>query len=207
MPTKTPILKKNHIIAIVIIGLLAGLIGASPTIYHRLSGQTGNNASLINILMPDAGIKAGDVYEYIFPVVYSDPVYYFPVIKRGYDAFVQEGSPVHLPNFNHPDMGCSWTGIAGQVFRPDGNPVQGYTLIVSGSINGTPVSFTAVTGGAQGYGVGGYEIQLAGAPFSSSGLLMAYLYDTNLRLVAAPFALTTYQDCQGNLILLNFITE
>jgi hypothetical protein len=204
MPAKFPILKKNHILIISIVILLASLIGASPAIYQRFSGRSGSSSNSGDILASNADHQVGGSFSYIFPVVSRDVTYYFPMMAGSHIASVQEGSPVYIANFNHPDAGCNWAGIAGQVFGVDGNPVNGYTIVITGSINGTVVSLSGETGDAQAYGIGGYEIQLSGAPFASSGTLAVNIFDTNLKPVSVPVPLTTYQDCQSNLVLLNF---
>jgi hypothetical protein len=207
MPVKTPILKKSHILAMAAVILLAGIVAASPALYQRIAADSQDNTSLVSVLVPEEDSTADVTYAYTFPVVYSNPVYYFPVILRGYDAYVQDGSPVYLPNFNHPEAGCNWTGVAGQIFGTDGRPLNGFTVVIMGTINGSPVSFNSVSGGAQGYGPGGYEIQLSTAPFASTGSLTVYLFNLSLKQVAAPLSLVTLQDCQANLIILNFISK
>ncbi len=206
MPAKFPILKKSHILTIGIFILLASLIGASPAIYQRFSGQLGSLTDGGDIPPLNAGHQTSDVFTYNFPMAGQEATYYFPIVARGPLMSVQQGSPVYIANFNHPDAGCNWAGVAGQVLGGDGTPLNGLTIVITGSINGTAVSFSAVTGGAQAYGSGGYEIQLSGAPFASSGTLIVNLFDTELKQVADPMPLTTYQDCQANLVILNFYT-
>jgi hypothetical protein len=140
----------------------------------------------------------------IFPLINKRAKYYFPIMSRMYDVFAQSGAPAYISNFNHPEVGCNWSGVAGQVFGQDNNPIAGYTVVIAGEINGTYVNISGVTGSAQAYGSGGYEVKLSGAPFSSSGALTAYLFDPELKQVAAPIPVTTYQDCQANLLLLNY---
>lgn len=204
MPVKFPILKKNHILIINIVILLAGFIGASPAIYQRFSGRSGSSPNSGDILVQIVDHQVGDNFSYTLPFIRYTATYYFPMMARGNIVSVQEGSPVYIASFNHPDAGCNWAGVAGQVFGVDGSPVNGYTIVVTGSINGTVVSLSGETGGAQAYGIGGYEIQLSGAPFASSGTLAVNIFDTNLKQVSVPVPLTTYQDCQSNLVLLNF---
>ena len=204
MPAKFPILKKNHILIIVIVILLAALVGASPAIYQRFSGQSGSSTSNVDNRIQDTDHQAGDTFSYIFPFVSRNPIYFLPMVVRGQVALVQEGAPVYISNFNHPDAGCNWAGVAGQVFGADGTPINGYTVVITGSINGTAVSLSGVTGGAQAYGIGGYEVQLSNTPFASSGTLTMNIFNNDLKQVSVPVSLTTYQDCQANLVILNF---
>lgn len=204
MPVKFPILKKNHILIIGIGILIAGLIGASPEIYQRLSGQSGSLFNNGDILVQNENHQTSGRFSYLFPIINHPAPYYFPIMARGYAASIQDGSPVYISNFNHPDVGCNWAGVAGQVFQTDGSPTYGYTVVITGSINGKAVSLNGVTGGAQAYGIGGYEVQLSNAPFASTGTLKVNLLNTELKPVSAPISLTTYQDCQANLIVMNF---
>jgi hypothetical protein len=204
MPAKFPILKKSHILTILLFILLASLIGVSPAIYQRFSGRLGGSQDNGDILPQNADHQVGYSFRYNFPLIGQDATYYFPIMARGHVTSIQQGSPVYISNFNHPDVGCNWAGIAGQVFGVDGTPINGYTIVITGSINGTSVSLSGVTGSAQAYGKGGYEIQLNGAPFASTGKLTVNLFDTDLKQVAEPTPLTTYQDCQSNLVILNF---
>jgi len=204
MPAKFPILKKNHILIIVIVILLAGLIGASPAIYQRFSAQPEITTSNDDNQTQDADHQAGDTFSYVFPFISRNPIYFFPMVVRGQVALVQEGAPVYISNFNHPDAGCNWAGVAGQLFGADGSPINGYTVVITGRVNGTTVSLSGVTGGAQAYGIGGYEVQLSNAPFASSGTLTINVFNADLKQVSIPVSLTTYQDCQANLVILNF---
>jgi hypothetical protein len=207
MPAKSPILKKKHILIIIIVGLFALLIGASPAIYQRVSERSLGSTNLDTIAQQEAILRINAPYAYVFPIANDLAAYYFPATWGDYDAFVQDGSPVYIPNFNHADAGCNWSGVAGQVFEIDHDPLNGYTIVITGRINGNNVSLSSVTGSSQAYGIGGYEIQLNNATFASSGALTAYLYDANLKQVAKPISLTTYQDCQANLLLLNYISR
>ncbi len=205
MPVKAPIIKKSHILAIIIVSLLAGLIGASPEIYKRLSAEIRVTNLLQDVVAIDAGDKAKGEYSYAFPVVLIPDKQFFPFIPQGYEVYVQDGSPAYISSFTHPEYGCNWAGVAGQVFGPDNKPVSGFTVVISGSIDGSYINQSGVTGSAQAYGPGGYEVKISSAPFTSDGSLTAYLLDTELKQVAAPVPVTTYQDCQSNLLLLNYV--
>ena len=189
------------------VGLFAILIGLSPAIYQRITERSLGTTNLENSAQQETIFRINAPYTTFFPIVNNPAFYYFPAIRRDYDAFIQYGSPIYISNFNHADAGCNWSGVAGQVFGNDHNPLNEYTVVIIGRINGNYVSKSGVTGSAQAYGIGGYEIQLNNATFASSGALTAYLYDTNLKQVAKPISLTTYQDCQANLLLLNFISR
>ena len=202
MPVKSSILKKNHIITIIIVIIIAGFIGASPLIYEWITGESGIAEKWLG--KPADGPAAGP-YTITLPVIHKPALYYFPIMSRMYDVYTQSGSPAYISNFTHPEAGCNWAGVAGQVFGPDNNAVSGFTVVISGSINGSYINTSGVTGSAQAYGNGGYEVQISSAPFTSNGSLTAYLLDTELKQVAAPVPVATHQDCQSNLLLLNFV--
>jgi hypothetical protein len=113
------------------------------------------------------------------------------------EFILQPGSPFYLPNFNHPEAGCSWLGIAGQVFDLDGTEIQGL-VIRSGE-------FTAVTGDAIAYGPGGFEIQIGEAPVGSNGVFDLQVFDKSGQSLSERIFITTYEDCDQNLILVNFV--
>jgi hypothetical protein len=206
MPVKLPILQKKHFGILGLVTIIAMLIGASPYLYNAYLDGNENDLQLFEESRLTEEADAAGPYSYVFPLIRKDSKIYFPLTYKSFDTILQPGSPVYIPNFAHPDAGCNWAGVAGQVFDKNGNPVSGYTLVVSGNIGGQAVSVSGVTGAAQAYGVGGYEAQFAGAPFSSSGMLTVFLLNTDLKQIAAPVPLTTYADCQMNLILLNFKT-
>lgn len=96
-------------------------------------------------------------------------------------------------------------GLAGQVFNINGDPVSGYVLQVGGQLNGKDLSLMALTGGAPSVGPGGYLIALADHPIESDGSLWVQLYDQAGIPKTGKILLTTYSNCERNLILLNLV--
>ncbi|MDK2981311.1 MAG: hypothetical protein PWQ55_1658 [Chloroflexota bacterium] len=119
---------------------------------------------------------------------------------------LQVEAPVYIKNFVHTDAGCDWLGVAGQVFGEDGEPVINLVLVVSGTLNGSPLNLTAVTGipEADVYGPGGYEIQLASQAVASSDSLNIQVYDLAGNALSAPYVFDTYAACTKNLAIINF---
>jgi hypothetical protein len=113
------------------------------------------------------------------------------------EFIMQAGSPFYLPNFNHPEAGCEWMGFAGQVFDLDGTEIQGLT-IRSGE-------FSAITGDAIAYGPGGFEIQIGDEPVYSSGVFSIQVFDSTGQALSNQIFIDTYEDCERNLVLINFI--
>lgn len=119
---------------------------------------------------------------------------------------IQEGSPVALDSsVFHPELGCNFLGVAGQVFDVNGMPVNGLRIHVTGTLAGNAVSELGVTGAATQYGTGSYyEIQLADAPTVSEGTLQIAVLDANDQPISPRVTFSTTDSCQQNLILINF---
>lgn len=118
---------------------------------------------------------------------------------------LQEGSPVPLPNFNHPETGCDWLGVAGQVFHDAGLEMLGLTVLVGDTENPEEDSLAGITGEALAYGLGGFEIQIAEEPLDSTERFWVQVLNGEDVPLTARHAFDTYQDCEKNLILINFI--
>ena len=122
---------------------------------------------------------------------------------------VQQGSPQAIPNIYHQDLGCGWTGVAGQVLTLNGAPVTGLIVQLSGSLNGVPYETQlSLTGVVREYGASGFEIQIADKPVDSVNTLYIQLLEpaTNLP-VSDKIFFSTFNDCEKNLILINFVKK
>lgn len=118
---------------------------------------------------------------------------------------MQLGSPQRTLNFAHPDLGCNWMGLAGQVFDEEGAPVNNLVIGIGGSIAGNPITGIAITGETDPYGPGGYEIQFGEQPLASVGTAWARVHDLDGNLLSAPAYFNTSPSCDENLIVLNFV--
>lgn len=120
---------------------------------------------------------------------------------------VQTATPVFMTNFAHTDAGCSWQGVAGQVFDKSGNPVKNFVVKITGSYNGAVISMLGVTGMVAGnpYGPGGYEIVLGTTPINSVDTLSVQVFDGTGNAVTAPLKFSTSSDCSKNLVIINFV--
>lgn len=117
---------------------------------------------------------------------------------------VQPGTPTWVTNFLFPDAGCSYLGIAGQVFDINGQPVQGLIVEVSGELDGNDVLQLVLTGSSTKLGPGGYEIRLAERAIASQGTLFVQIYDLGGVPLSQAIAIDTRSECDANQILLNF---
>lgn len=118
---------------------------------------------------------------------------------------LQAGSPVGLPNFNHPEAGCDWLGVAGQVFNQEGLEVLGLTIQVGDSQNPNQEPLQAQTGSALAYGLGGYEIKIAQEAMGTTERFWIQVLNADGAPLTARHFFETFGDCQRNLILINLI--
>lgn len=126
--------------------------------------------------------------------------------SSGMPYTLQSGSPIFLPSVIYqPDLACNFLGIGGQAFDSTGTPVVGYAVQVTGTLDGAEVELLTFTGGAVAYGLGGYEILIAGAPAVSSGTLMAQLFDLDFNPVSDQIPFDTKDSCEENVTLVNFV--
>ncbi len=127
----------------------------------------------------------------------------------GMPFVLQERNPILMQNFAHPEAGCNWSGVAGQVLDMSGNPIVGLIVELGGSLSGQPIgpdgAVLSLTGTALQYGQAGYEFQLPGSkPITSNGTLFIQLLDqANLPLSDKIF-FDTSEQCDQNLVLINF---
>ena len=103
-----------------------------------------------------------------------------------------------------PNLGCDWLVIAGQVWDLAGEPVVGLTLHLSGELDGVEIDQQVDSGSAVTYGESGYEFRLQGLVVNSSDRLFLQLMDSNGLPLSTTYGLRTYEDCQKNMILVNF---
>jgi hypothetical protein len=122
---------------------------------------------------------------------------------------VQSASPVYMVNFVHTSDGCSWAGVAGQVFDSTGAPISNYIIKVNGTYNGAAFSKLGITGMVTGdpYGPGGYEIIFGTTAVDSTGLLKIQVFDTNGNAVSDALTFNTYASCSKNLVIINFTAK
>ncbi len=120
-------------------------------------------------------------------------------------AFTISGEPQAIDSTTyHPELGCAFQGIAGQVLDLRGTPVLGVRVEVRGWLNGRSVVLYGMTGLAQAYGIGGYELKLGDEPFASRGEIWVRLLDQQSIPLSDKIYFDTYADCARNLTILQF---
>ncbi len=118
---------------------------------------------------------------------------------------LKEGSPQPLPNFARPELGCAFLGVAGQAFDLAGNVIsQGITIQLGGLLSGSILNQLSLTGATNLYGPGSYEFILADQPIASSNTLWVQLLDQAGLPLSEKLFFDTFDDCERNLILINF---
>lgn len=123
----------------------------------------------------------------------------------GYYAFAiqNEQNAINSTIFK-PDDGCNWAGIAGQVFDLQGRPVKGIRVWLRGTINGKYIDYLGLTLESSPYGSSGFEFTIADKPVSSSGKLSLQLLDQAGIPISEKVFIDTFDDCEHNLVLVNF---
>jgi len=118
---------------------------------------------------------------------------------------LQAGSPTPINStIFHPDLGCNWMGVAGQVFSLNGEPVIGLAVELGGSLTGMDIQLLSLSGAAIQYGPGGYEFTLSDEPIASQDTLYIRLLDQAGLPFSEKVFFSTFDDCEKNLILINF---
>jgi hypothetical protein len=127
-----------------------------------------------------------------------------PLIEAAFT--LQAGGPFYLPNFNHPEDGCQWQGVAGQVFDEHGLEILNLSVLAGNRLAGEDHNLAATTGQASAYGLGGYEIQLSSLPVNTSNLFWVQLVDSAGQPLSQRIYFDTQEDCEQNLVLVNFVS-
>ncbi len=118
---------------------------------------------------------------------------------------VDQGSPVAISSVTfHPEAGCEWMSVAGQVLDMSGAPLTGVVIKLSGVLGGSFREETSLSGVAPQYGQAGYEFFLADEPIASNKTLWLQLFDVAGLPMSDKVYFQTYQDCDKNLIFVNF---
>ncbi len=121
-------------------------------------------------------------------------------------------NPFYLSNFTHQELGCDWMGVAGQIFSSGGQVQLDILIKAGGELSGEPIEEEmtmplADPGVDLAYGPGGYELTLAFSLVDSESTAWIQLFSLGGDPLSEKIYLTTFGDCQKNLILMNFIEQ
>ena len=120
----------------------------------------------------------------------------------------------YIPNITYskssdtmPNTTCAQLYVVGQILNASNAPVQGITISLGGSLPGKifyPPTLT-YSGLSQTYfGPSGFEFDLGVQPVASINTLWIQLSDQNSAPISDKVSLTTYNDCNKNLIFIHF---
>ena len=117
----------------------------------------------------------------------------------------QSGTPVYLPNFVDVAADCNWTGVAGQVFDINENPISGLVVEVDGTINDENVLFIALSGTAQIVGAGGFEIKIDDQLIDGAQDMYIQVMNLEGEKLSRKINFNMRSSCDQNLMLINFV--
>ncbi len=126
-------------------------------------------------------------------------------LESGTTFTIQEGFPSYESNTYHPDAGCNWLGVGGQIFDAAGEPVPGILVEAGGSLGEIDISGLTLSGTAEKYGEAGYEITLHNTAVDSNGDVWIQLLDQSNLPLSEKIYLQTFSSCDSNLIRINFV--
>jgi hypothetical protein len=121
------------------------------------------------------------------------PDYAFTASVTSYDSTI-----------SHPEAGCNWFGVAGQVSDLKNNPVNGLIVKLVGSLNNNYIDQTSLSGIAKIYGEGWFEFVLGDKPLDTKNAVYVQLLDQAGVPLSDKIYITTYSACNKNLTIVRF---
>jgi hypothetical protein len=115
---------------------------------------------------------------------------------------LQSVDPLYMANFVHPEEGCNWMGVAGQIFDENLQPKDNMVVVVEGVVNNTMVEYLGFSGLEQSYGPGGYELVLS--QVNSPGIFWIQLFDVAGNPLSGIYSFQMDGTCEKNLAVINF---
>lgn len=119
---------------------------------------------------------------------------------------LQPGDPQAIPaRVYHPGIGCNFMGISGQALDVRNNAVEGMVVQLSGTLEGRLFETQFTLTGLVVSSDGRYEFTIADHPIASKQTLWVQLLDqSGLIAMSDKITFDTYDDCERNLIIINF---
>lgn len=102
------------------------------------------------------------------------------------------------------DSTCDRLYVAGQALDGRNNPAMGLIVKLGGSLPGKSFNDLTMTGLNLAYGQSGFEFDLGLSPVASKNTLWIQLFDQAGAPMSEQIYLTTYADCNHNLIYVRF---
>ena len=104
----------------------------------------------------------------------------------------------------HPEAGCNWLGVGGQVLDKDNSPINAITVHLSGKLGDQNEDYLTVSGTSPQYGPAGFEFQLGTVPIESKNTLWIQVLDQSGLPLSDKIYFNTYTACDKNLTLIRF---
>jgi hypothetical protein len=119
---------------------------------------------------------------------------------------LQPGDPQAIPaRVYHPGIGCTFMGITGQALDVRNNAVEGMVVQLGGTLEGRLFETQFTLTGLVVSSDGRYEFTIADHPITSKQTLWVQLLDqSGLVPMSDKIYFDTYDDCERNLIIVNF---
>lgn len=195
---------------LILAAILAGMVWLGMLIFGWGPYQSAAPDPTATVPEPTALPQAGDVTSTAplipsrtaLPAV-SPTVTLTPTLAP--QPYVMVGEPEYVSSsLIRPNLSCDWLVIAGQVWNLQDEPVTGYTLHLYGELGGYTIDAYKFTGSALAYGESGYEFLIEDLVITSRDKIYLQLADLDGNPISNPIPLRTFEDCQKNLILVNF---
>ena len=133
----------------------------------------------------------------------STPTVGATLTPGGFAFELNDGSPSWISSASfHPDLGCDWTGVAGQVLGINGEPVRSQFIHMGGSVEGQLINLLTITGSAPSYGLAGYEFTIANRLVATNDTLWIQLEDVQGLPMSDRIYFDTIADCNQNLVII-----
>jgi hypothetical protein len=118
--------------------------------------------------------------------------------------FIMVNTPVAINGSAMPDHDTCMLWVAGQAYDLQNAPMVGVFVQLGGYINGKSLNVLSLTGTALQFGRAGYEFVIAEKPVRSRQSVWVQLLDQTRVPLSSKIYIDTDEDCQKNLILINF---
>jgi hypothetical protein len=164
-----------------------------------------SNVDLKSLLQTPAAALDNDTPVPIIPTHTPTASLNLPTpVQLEVESFRIKGEPEYTANTAHPDNGCFWVGVTGQVFDVRGSPLKNYVLVVEGQLKDKSIAAIGLTGTTDDYGKDSYEILLGYMPVNTFQSLHITLYDLQGNQMANSHRFNTYADCTRNRLDIDF---
>lgn len=118
--------------------------------------------------------------------------------------FIVRGDIKTIAGSTFPEHDTCKLWVAGQAYDLQNAPMVGITLMLGGTLDRKSLYQLSLTGTALQYGPAGYEFTIAEKPVKSNQTVWVQLFDQAMIPLSARVYFDTTDNCDQNLILINF---